>query len=96
MGNWPISTRIDAHPPIVMAIMEGLLMSAPDYSRVTGWLVGICFAVVLQACKHPLGIVGEGDIVEVGNTGRGCSLEQFRVGDPACTENEITGDYLVS
>jgi len=52
--------------------------------------------VALQGCKHPLAIVGEGDIVEVGNSGRGCTLEQFRAGDTTCTENEVSGDYFVN
>ena len=53
-------------------------------------------SVILCACKHPLAIVGGGDIVEVGNSGRGCTLEQFRAGDNACTNNEVSGDYYVN
>jgi hypothetical protein len=52
--------------------------------------------VVLQACKHPLAIGGKGDIVDITNSGRGCTLEQFQTKDKACTENEVTGDYFVS
>ena len=52
--------------------------------------------LALQACKHPLAIVGEGDIVDINNTGHGCTLEQFQAGGPACTENEVTGDYDVN
>ena len=65
----------------------------------TKWLVLSCVLLataVLQGCKHPLAIKGEGDIVETGNSGRGCTLEQFRAGDTACTENEVSGDYYVN
>jgi hypothetical protein len=51
--------------------------------------------VVLQACKHPLSIVGEGDIVDLNDSGHGCTLEQFQAQDIACTENEVTGSYDV-
>jgi hypothetical protein len=50
----------------------------------------------LQACKHPLAIVGEGDIVDANNSGHGCTLEQFQAQDTACTENEVSGDYFVN
>ena len=65
----------------------------------TKWLVLSCVLLataVLQGCKHPLAIKGEGDIVETGNSGRGCTLEQYRASDSACTENEVTGDYYVN
>lgn len=58
-----------------------------------------CAAVVLlalQACKHPLAIVGEGDIVELNGTGRGCTLEQYQAQDAACIDNEAIGDYFVN
>jgi hypothetical protein len=51
---------------------------------------------VLQGCKHPLAIVGEGDIVDASNAGHGCTLEQFQAKDTACTENEVGGDYFVN
>ncbi len=53
-------------------------------------------AVALQGCKHPLAIVGEGDIVDANNSGYGCTLEQFQAQDTACTENEVSGDYFVN
>ncbi len=53
-------------------------------------------SIALQACKHPLAIVGEGDIVDANNSGRGCTLEQFQARDTACTENEVNGDYFVN
>jgi hypothetical protein len=52
--------------------------------------------LTLHGCKHPLAIAGEGDIVEVNNSGRGCTLEQFQTQDTACTENEVSGDYFVN
>jgi hypothetical protein len=53
-------------------------------------LIFICLAV-LGACKQPLAIVGEGDIVELKRGERGCALEEFRAGWTRCTDNEILG-----
>ena len=53
-------------------------------------------ALVLQGCRHPLAIVGEGDIVELNGSERGCSLEQYRAQDAACVKNEVSGDYFVN
>ena len=50
----------------------------------------------LQGCKHPLAIEGQGDIVDLNRTGHGCTHTQFQAGDPACTENEVRGDYHVN
>ena len=56
-----------------------------------------CLVVAaLQGCKHPLAIVGEGDIVELNGSGRGCSLEQHAAQDTACVDNEVEGDYFVN
>ena len=63
------------------------------HTRILFLVLGVA---ALQACKHPLAIEGEGDIVELTNSGRGCTLEQFQAGDPACTDNEVTGDYFVN
>ena len=53
--------------------------------------------LLMQACKHPLAIEGEGDIVERLDGARGCTLEQFQAGDTRCTDNEvIASDYIVS
>ena len=52
--------------------------------------------LILHGCKHPLAIEGQGDIVDVDNSGRGCTLEQFQAGDSACTQNEVSGDYFVN
>ncbi len=59
--------------------------------------VFITLAVILfvQACKHPLEIQGQGDIIDLNGTGRGCTLEQFQAADVACTENEVFGEYAV-
>jgi hypothetical protein len=52
--------------------------------------------LVLVACKHPLAIEGEGDIVERLYGERGCTLEEFRANSPRCTDNEAVGeDYKV-
>ncbi|MEP5765031.1 MAG: family 16 glycosylhydrolase [Halieaceae bacterium] len=60
-------------------------------------LLVILSLVLLQACKHPLEIEGEGDIVERLSGERGCTLEEFRAQSPRCTENDITDeDYIVS
>ncbi len=45
----------------------------------------------LAACRQPLAIQGEGDIVELNNGVRGCALEEFRAGWPRCTENTVSG-----
>ena len=52
--------------------------------------------LLLQACKHPLAIVGEGDIVDANNSGHGCTHEQFQAQDTACSENEVSGNYFVN
>ena len=53
--------------------------------------------LLLQACKHPLAIEGEGDIVERLAGERGCTLEEFQAASPRCFENEvIDADYTVS
>lgn len=52
-------------------------------------------ALALAACKHPLFIVGEGDIVDLNNGGYGCTLEQFQTGSTACTENTVVDAYSV-
>ncbi|MFT5484135.1 MAG: hypothetical protein ACI9GW_002797, partial [Halieaceae bacterium] len=51
--------------------------------------------LLLMGCKHPLVIVGEGDIIDLNNSGFGCTLEQFQSQDEACISNEVVGDYHV-
>ncbi len=59
--------------------------------------VFVALVLFLSACKHPLAIVGEGDIIERLAGVRGCTLEEFQASDTRCTENEIIAeDYLVS
>ena len=51
----------------------------------------------MQACKHPLAIEGEGDIVERLAGVRGCTLEEFQASSPRCVDNEaLEEDYIVS
>ncbi|MEM1370969.1 MAG: NAD(P)/FAD-dependent oxidoreductase [Pseudomonadota bacterium] len=57
--------------------------------------IGLTLFLVLQACRHPLVIVGQGDIVDLNGGGFGCTLEQFESGDAAC-DNEVQGDYFVN
>jgi hypothetical protein len=59
-------------------------------------LAVVVAVLLLQACRHPLAIEGEGDIVDVNNSGHGCTLEQFQAQDTDCTENEVSGDYFVN
>ncbi len=60
-------------------------------------LTALFVLLLLHACKHPLAIEGEGDIIERLVGQRGCSLEEFQANSPRCTENEVTGeDYIVS
>ncbi|MEP1471907.1 MAG: hypothetical protein ABJK20_08590 [Halieaceae bacterium] len=49
-------------------------------------------SITLLACKHPLQIEGEGDIIELETGARGCSLDEFRAGLPNCTDNEVSDD----
>lgn len=58
-------------------------------------ILSLTLLLILQACRHPLAIRGEGDIVDLNEGPFGCSLEQYRRGDPAC-ENEVVGDYFVN
>ena len=51
-------------------------------------LIAAC-TLMLAACKQPLAIEGEGDIIELINGIRGCSLEEFRAGWPRCTDNDV-------
>jgi hypothetical protein len=46
-------------------------------------------SIVLSACKHPLAIQGQGDIVERNQGLRGCSLEEFAAASPRCTDNDV-------
>ncbi|MEE4147040.1 MAG: hypothetical protein V2I26_19700 [Halieaceae bacterium] len=59
--------------------------------RILRLLLIISCLAALAACKQPLAIEGEGDIVELKRGERGCALEEFRAGWTRCTENEILG-----
>ena len=52
-------------------------------------------ALILTACKQPLAIEGEGDIIELNYGARGCALEEFRAGWARCTDNEVFADESV-
>lgn len=52
----------------------------------------LLLSALLVACKHPLEIEGQGDIVERINGIRGCALEEFEAGFSRCTSNEIFQD----
>lgn len=52
--------------------------------------------LLLQACSHPLEIVGDGDIVDLNGSSHGCLLEQFRAGEKACTTNLVVQGYDVN
>jgi N-acetylneuraminic acid mutarotase len=61
------------------------------------FLVLFSILLLLQACKHPLAIEGEGDIIERLAGHRGCTLEEFQANSARCTENEVVDeDYLVN
>lgn len=47
-----------------------------------------------QACKHPIVIFGEGDVLSASNT-RNCLLEEFQAGLPNCTQNETVNSAYV-
>ena len=49
--------------------------------------------VLLQACSHPLEIVGRGDIDSLSTT-RDCSLEDFNAQSPVCTRNWVADAYI--
>ncbi len=57
--------------------------------------IALALLLLLQGCKHPLAIQGQGDIVDLNGNGFGCTLEQFQAGNAAC-ENDVQGDYLVN
>jgi hypothetical protein len=51
--------------------------------------------LLLAACRHPLVIKGEGDIIEMNAGTRGCALEEFRAGWARCTDNEVSNTEAV-
>jgi hypothetical protein len=52
---------------------------------------------VLAGCRHPLDVVGEGDIFERRLGERGCTLEESLAGGTRCVDNAaLAGDYRVS
>lgn len=53
-------------------------------------IIVLAGALALAACKQPLVIEGEGDIIELNQGVRGCALEEFQAGWPRCADNDIT------
>lgn len=51
-------------------------------------LLSTC-ALALAACKQPLAIEGEGDIVELNGGERGCALEEYQAGWGRCIDNDV-------
>jgi hypothetical protein len=45
--------------------------------------------------RHPLEMMGEGNIVDLNESGHGCTFEQYQAEDRACTENSSQGSYAV-
>ncbi len=48
--------------------------------------------VLLQACSHPIDIVGEGDVLSASGE-RDCLLEQHDAGQKNCSENMVVHEY---
>lgn len=63
-------------------------------------LASLALLLLVQACKHPLAIIGEGDIVDLNaaqnGSAFGCTLEDFQSGAANCVDNDVTGDYFVN
>ena len=55
----------------------------------------ILLGLLLGACRHPLVIKGQGDIIELNAGMRGCALEEFQAAWPRCTGNEVSSDEAV-
>lgn len=57
-------------------------------------LVSISIALLLiQACSHPIEIVGEGDVT---SASRNCLLEDYTAGQDNCRKNYVVGAYNVN
>ena len=52
----------------------------------------VALACTLMACRHPLFIIGEGDIMSASGE-RDCLLEDFQGAQANCTENTVNGRY---
>ena len=55
----------------------------------------VLVGLLLAACRHPLVIQGDGDIVELNGGTRGCALEEFRAGWARCSVNEVSNTEAV-
>jgi arylsulfatase A-like enzyme len=56
------------------------------------WALFCLSILVIQACSHPIEIVGEGDVTSLSGN-RNCSLEDFLSGGDACRINLVIGGY---
>jgi hypothetical protein len=56
-------------------------------------MLSIWLSVFLVACKHPIEIIGGGDVLSESGD-RDCSLEEFQAQATVCTENTVSDDYL--
>ncbi len=52
----------------------------------------ILIALTLSGCRHPIEIIGEGDVTSASGD-RDCLLEEFQGGQPNCTENMVEDAY---
>lgn len=57
--------------------------------------LGILLGLLLAACRHPLAIQGQGDIIELNFGTRGCALEEFQADWVRCTDNDVSNDEAV-
>jgi hypothetical protein len=48
--------------------------------------------LIIQACSHPIDIVGEGDVTSASGT-RNCLLEDYAAGLDNCSKNYVVGTY---
>ena len=55
-----------------------------------GQIAIVLLPLILAACKHPLEIDGQGDIVERNLGVRGCSVDEFNAQLTRCSDNEVT------
>ena len=79
-------------------VRSAALKKAPPgvWSKYGSKCLFIVLVMLLQACKQPLAIEGEGDIVDLNGSSHGCTLEEFQAEDVACTQNEVSGEFQIS
>jgi CxxC motif-containing protein (DUF1111 family)/predicted lipoprotein with Yx(FWY)xxD motif len=87
-----LSRNATAAVQATAAVLSGRGRQLP-FGRLVALTLGL---LLLQACSHPLSLVGEGDISDTKGSGRGCTLEQFQNDDKACRENLVMSTYDVN